>query len=110
MKTSNIKTSYIKHIAYEDGTVAVVDATMEVAAYAEKLSHYDTVMQNQIIENETLSRKEIANLYHVEVETVTKWLWEKNESKLRENIDYKRQSKKKVIFYKKPIYQKLGLI
>ena len=108
MVNNDVKTSYIKHIVYPDGTVAVVDATLEFEQFKrqiQELGHH----ANEEDDEDILTREQVSKLFSVKVTTINTWICKKNESKLKEGVHYQRISAKRVKFLKKPIYEKLGI-
>lgn len=108
MINNDVKTSYIKHVVYPDGTVAVVDATFEFEQFKRQVQELQ-YHANEVDGGETLTREQVAKLFDVKVTTITTWICKNVDSKLKEGVHYQRISAKRVKFLKKPIYEKLGI-
>ncbi|WP_277655980.1 hypothetical protein [Seleniivibrio woodruffii] len=89
---------YTKTVVFDDGTISVVDATTEISRLRKELS-----FKNQ---NETMTVEEVADLFRMKKSTIQSKLCRGD---FLEDTHYKRLSKRKVLFYRKPLLKMLGI-
>jgi len=96
----NKREIYTRTVIYDDGNVAVMDATEEVIRMRRELKRPAKEV------NETMSVEEVAAMFKVDKRTIQNW---KSLGKLVEGKHYKRLSTRHSVYYKKPLMKLLDM-